>query len=150
MMSGRGRIGLTERQVEHCLAIWSWLGGDEICALDVSRAQRHESHTVFSEDRNVVFLGADVVPGMGLDARSRLSELACLAHEMSHADRFRRNYQRPLDGPGLLLDEAEASLNASFFAGINAKDREDLVEDARDRTIEWLAQARSQEAENEG
>ena len=39
----------------------------------------------------------------------------------------------------MLLDEAETSLRASFTLGLTAKDREDLVEDARDRLIDWLA-----------
>jgi len=41
--------------------------------------------------------------------------------------------------PDMLLDEAEASLHASFSLGLRPKNREDLVEDARDRLIEWLA-----------
>lgn len=52
---------------------------------------------------------------------------------------FERNYRRPIDLPDVLIDEAETSLNASFHIVLNPKDREDLVEDARDRLIEWLA-----------
>ncbi len=44
----------------------------------------------------------------------------------------------------MLLDEAETSLNASFNAGLSFKDKEDLVEDARDRTIDWLKNVRGQ------
>ena len=39
----------------------------------------------------------------------------------------------------MLLDEAETSLRASFTSILSPKDREDLVEDARDRLIQWLA-----------
>jgi hypothetical protein len=41
--------------------------------------------------------------------------------------------------PDVLIDEAETSLNASFHIAISPKDREDLIEDARDRLTEWLA-----------
>jgi hypothetical protein len=41
--------------------------------------------------------------------------------------------------PDVLIDEAETSLRASFASILLMKDREDLVEDARDRLIEWLA-----------
>lgn len=67
-----------------------------------------------------------------------MSVLACLAHELSHVERFERNYRRPIDMPDVLIDEAETGLNASFQIAINPKDREDLIEDARDRLTEWL------------
>jgi hypothetical protein len=41
--------------------------------------------------------------------------------------------------PDVLIDEAETGLNASFHIAISPKDREDLIEDARDRLTEWLA-----------
>ncbi|ADI64234.1 hypothetical protein [Trichormus azollae] len=41
--------------------------------------------------------------------------------------------------PDILIDEAETTLNASFQTVLNPKDREDLIEDARDRLTEWLA-----------
>lgn len=86
-----------------------------------------------------VFLGADALPGEGLDANARLSTLACLAHELAHAERFLLGYRRLTDLPDVLLDEAETSLRASFTSVLSLKDREDLVEDARDRLIQWLA-----------
>jgi hypothetical protein len=55
------------------------------------------------------------------------------------AERFQLVYRRPTDLPDVLLDEAETSLRASFTSLISPKDREDLVEDARDRLIQWLA-----------
>jgi len=48
-------------------------------------------------------------------------------------------YRRPTDLPDVLRDEAETSLRASFTSILSPKDREDLVEDARDRLIQWLA-----------
>ncbi len=68
-----------------------------------------------------------------------MSTLACLAHELAHVERFRLGYRRPIDLPDVLLDEAEASLRASFTSILRPKNREDLVEDARDRLIQWLA-----------
>ena len=86
----------------------------------------------------MVFLGADSHPGDGLDANSRMSTLACLAHELAHVDRFQTGYRRPTKLPDALIDEAEASLHASFTSVLGMKNREDLVEDARDRLIHWL------------
>jgi hypothetical protein len=51
----------------------------------------------------------------------------------------------------VLLDEAETSRRASFTSILSPKDREDLVEDARDRLIQWLAlrqQAGETDAQN--
>jgi hypothetical protein len=48
----------------------------------------------------------------------------------------------------VLLDEAETSPRASFTSILSPKDREDLVEDARDRLIQWLA-LRQQEGETD-
>jgi hypothetical protein len=39
----------------------------------------------------------------------------------------------------MLIDEAETSLHASFALDLVMIDREDLIEDARDRLIHWLA-----------
>ena len=90
-------------------------------------------------DEEKVYLGADAYPGNGSNANSRMSTLACLAHELAHAVCFHNKYRRPVVLPDVLIDEAETSLNASFNSVLSAKDREDLVEDARDRLIHWLA-----------
>ncbi len=68
-----------------------------------------------------------------------MSTLACLAHELAHVERFQLGYRRLTALPDVLLDEAETSLRASFTSVVSSKDREDLVEDARDRLIQWLA-----------
>jgi hypothetical protein len=34
----------------------------------------------------MVYLGADALPGDGIDANARLSTLACLAHELAHVE----------------------------------------------------------------
>jgi hypothetical protein len=80
-----------------------------------------------------------VWPGGGIQARDRMSVLACLAHELAHADRHRRGFNRAVQKPDMLLDEAEASLHASFYPSLGRMDRCDLVEDARDQLIAWLS-----------
>jgi hypothetical protein len=134
----RNRNGLTDRQIEYCIEAWQVLCGDEDRILITAEANINSSRTRFVEDRNVVYLGADAYPGNNSSANSRMSVLACLAHELSHMQRFDRGYRRPLDMPDILIDEAETSLNASFHIALGSKDREDLIEDARDRLIEWL------------
>ncbi len=92
-----------------------------------------------TEGRHIVMLGADAYPGSGTSANSRMSILACLAHELAHMERSEAGYRRPFDAPDSFIDEAETSLRASFTSVLSPKDREDLVEDARDRLIDWLA-----------
>lgn len=138
LTGGRNRTGLTERQIEYCIWLWGMLGGQRIVALDTSESSRRSTRTRFDERRNMVLLGADVYPGTGVDANSRMTVLACLAHELAHAERFALGYRRPTDLPDVLLDEAETDLRAAFRLVISTAEREALVEDARDRLIEWL------------
>lgn len=49
--------------------------------------------------------------------------------------------------PDVLIDEAETSLDAAFHTALNSKEREDLIEDARDRLTEWLATQSGREKE---
>jgi len=69
-----------------------------------------------------------------------MSILACLAHELAHAQRLEMGFQRPFTLPHSLIDEAETSLHASFMSVLSAKDREDLIADARDRLTQWLVE----------
>ena len=121
------------------MEVWAVLRADRQLALDISEASQNFSRTRFNEAQNTVFLGADAFPGEGVDANSRMSTLACLAHELAQAERFQLGYRRPTDLPDVLLDEAETSLRATFTSILRKKNREDLVEDARDRLIQWLA-----------
>jgi len=139
LATGRNQADLTDTQIEYCLEVWEILRGDIPIALDISEARQNFSRTRFNEDQNTVFLGADAFPGDGVDANSRMSTLACLAHELAHVERFRLGYRRPTGLPDVLLDEAETSLRAAFTSILRKKNREDLVEDARDRLIQWLA-----------
>lgn len=134
----RNAVGLTERQIEQCLLIWRAISGDKNVSLITTEAGNYGSRTRFVEGRNIVYLGADAFPGQGAGANARLSPLACLAHEYSHFERYERGYKRPLEEPDILIDEAETSLNASFNPLLPLKDREDLIEDARDRLDQWL------------
>ncbi len=118
---------------------WAVLCADLPVELDRLEATQNFSRTCFNEEHNKVFLGADAFPGSGMDSNSRMSTLACLAHELAHVERFRLRYRRPTELPDVLLDEAETSLRAAFTSILRRKDREDLVEDARDRLIQWLA-----------
>lgn len=139
MLSSRNQTGLTRRQIEQCETIWEVLGGNECCPMDASEAFQHGSRTRFAQTRRVVVLGADVVPGSGIDARSTMSEMACLAHELSHAHRFEIGLDRPIPLPDGFLDEAEASLHASFLLPISLADRRNLIEDARVQIAAWQA-----------
>ena len=49
----------------------------------------------------------------------------------------------------VFIDEAETSLRASFTPPLGKKDREDLVEDARDRLVQWIALQNQREESNE-
>lgn len=139
LAAGRNQAGLTDKQIEYCLEVWTILRANQPIMLDVSEARQNFSRTRFNETQSKVFLGADVFPGEGVDANSRMSTLACLAHELAHAERFQLGYRRPTELPDVLLDEAETSLRAAFTSLLRKKNREDLVEDARDRLIQWLA-----------
>ena len=149
LAAGRNQTSLTEKQIEYCVEAWAVLCADVSIELDTSEAMQHSSRTRFNEDQNKVLLGADAFPGEGVDANSRMSTLACLAHELAHTERFRLGYRRPTDLPDVLLDEAETSLRASFTSILRKKDREDLVEDARDRLIQWLAPRHQEGEDNE-
>lgn len=147
--AGRNATGLTERQIEYCREAWGILCGDRPVEFDCSTAHENSSKTRFNEDQQKVYLGADAYPGDGADANSRMSTLACLAHELAHAERFKAGYRRPTQLPDVLVDEAETSLRASFASVLRIKDREDLVEDARDRLIHWLSIRQQRGADDE-
>jgi hypothetical protein len=148
--AGRNQAGLTERQIAYCLEVWEALCAGRPSELDTTEATQYASRTRFVEEQNKVILGADALPGKGVDANSRLSPVACLAHELAHVERFDQGYRRPTGLPDLLVDEAEASLRASFMLGLTMKTREDLIEDARDLLIQWLALARPGGNDDEG
>ena len=147
ILFGRNQTGLNEREIRHCLEAWDVLCGENKRDLVISEASRHSSRTRFSEIDRLVYLGADVKPGNGIEANSRMSVLACLAHELAHVERFEREFQRPLEFPENLIDEAETSLHASFISVLSPKDREDLIEDERDRLNQWFVE-RQEELES--
>jgi hypothetical protein len=140
ILAGRNQVGLGDREIEYCLRAWELLCGENKRKLIVTEARRHLSRTRFNEYDGMVYLGADVQPGNGVGANSRMSVLACLAHELAHVERFEREFRRPMEFPENLIDEAETSLHASFMSILSSKDREDLIEDARDRLNQWFVE----------
>lgn len=141
----RNIVGLTDDQIEQCKLTYQFLtvgrfkknGKPLTIALDTKNAADHGSKTRFLEGKKIVELGADVFPGSGIDANSRLSYRACLAHEIAHIERFLLGYTRPFDGPDSNLDEAETSIHASFETVLGRQERFDLVEDAELRIQIW-------------
>lgn len=144
ILNGRNQVGLTVREIEMCLLSWNFLCGEKPRRIDTTEASHHSSRTRFNETDGVVYLGADVLPGKGIEANARMSILACLAHELAHAERYELGFQRPLQLPDKLVDEAETSLHASFMPVLSLKDREDLIEDAKDRLIQWFVENRNE------
>lgn len=139
MLGARNRVGLTDDQIRSCVRVWSVLCSNSPRLLDLSEAARHGSRTRYDERRRVVILGADAFNGTGPGANARMSMQACLAHELAHMIRAEMGFNRPLVPPDSWLDEAETSIHASFLRPVSPREREDLVEDARDRLIDWLA-----------
>jgi hypothetical protein len=139
MLGERNYIGLSDEQIRRCVRVWKELCGEHTRRLDVSEATHHGSQTRYDEDRRMVILGANAFAGIGASANARMSVLACLAHELAHMLRAELGFNRPFTSPDVHLDEAETSIHASFFEGVSLRDREDLVEDARDRLFDWLA-----------
>jgi hypothetical protein len=124
--------------------IWEAIGGNEECELDTSQAHIAAGLTRYEEMRRVVILGADVYENPHASdvspVRDRMSNVAVLAHEMAHAKRHRKEYNRSIDMPDMLIDEAETSLEASFNPNIAAKDKRDLIEDAKNQLVARLNQ----------
>lgn len=138
----RNQEPLTDRQIEQCLLGWAEVCHDGSIGFDISEATQRGGRTRFVEVINKVVIGPNAFPGEALDANSRMSMLACLAHEFAHAERYNAGFRWPTDLPDVLIDEASASLTATFILALSPKDREDLVEDARDRLIQWLKMQR--------
>lgn len=149
LSSSRNQRGLSRRKIAICEAIWELLGGNDVCSLDIQEASEHGSQTRYNQTTIVVYLGADVEPGIGTEARVRMSELACLAHELSHVERHKMGYDRPNTEATNAIDEAETSLHASFMQPLSITDRHDLMEDARDQITRGLAHSVSQEVDHE-
>ncbi len=157
----RNQAGLTKEQIDQCKLIWNFLtsGDSDIghfddaklegmkIELDTSEAHKHGSKTRFNEDRNIVILGTDAFPGHNvIDPNSKLSEIACLIHELSHAQRYYLGFRRPCNPlADYRLDEAETSLHASFHSALYPSDRSYLVEDAQKHIESWLKEKGTKE-----
>lgn len=138
ILAARNQVGLTAKEIEYCIKAWEVLCGTRKRVLITSGATNHSSRTRFLQNQNVVYLGADVKPGGGIEANSRMSILACLAHELAHAERYEMGFDRPIILPDMFLDEAETSLHASYNPVLGSRDRRDLIEDAQERIVQWL------------
>lgn len=123
--------------MRNCLTAWEILGGADVCGIDVTESETASSRTRFEAVGGVVILGCDAYPGLGTDARSRMSMPACLAHEMAHAERHFKGILRPFGMPDYFLEEVEASIHASFVVGLSGTERAILIEDARDQLEGW-------------
>ncbi|MGE3724512.1 MAG: hypothetical protein AB7I41_03110 [Candidatus Sericytochromatia bacterium] len=136
----RNKIGLNERTIQNCIVAWEVLGGNQFCELDTSFAHIHSSQTKFIQNQNKVILGADVLPGNGTSAHSRISLLACLAHEKAHAERF--NSFR-LDRDVEERDEAETNIHASWEVVLSPVDKESLIAASVELLEIWLENKRN-------
>lgn len=150
----RNRQGLTSDQIEMAKMCWEFITQstpddsgavflvDFSVALDVSGAHESGSKTVFIENKNLVKLGADAFPSNSAIigcANSTMSLLACLCHELAHAQRYYMGFRRPFEGRDVCLDEAETSIHASYMPALSSSDRNHLVEDAMQRLTIWKA-----------
>jgi hypothetical protein len=135
----RNNTGLTCFQIRQCQATWRYICNDAI-PLHVEFAGRDNSKTYFDGNAKCVFLGADAYQGIiRKSAQSRMSHEAVLAHEWAHYQRCGTVFERDTSPPAVFLDEAEASIHASFSTiPLSAKDRYDLVEHAFDLLGRWL------------
>ncbi len=151
MWPNRNTEALTPEQITHCQRAWALItDGGLTVRLNVTRASAGHTLTGYNQADRTVYLGANALPHeTAVTANARLSLLACLAHEYAHAERHSLRYERPKVLPDMLLDEAEASIHASFHRVLRRKDREDLVEDARDRLIKWLELAQQRDHSTE-
>ena len=149
----RNYYGLSLDQIAKCQMCWEFLVAGtlniqddgtpvslfdpSIIHFDIAFAHQDGSKTRFNENRNAIILGADALPGKHNDAHSRLSYMACLAHELSHAARYYLGIKRPYNGNDANIDESETSLYASFTTALDMRYRIDLIGDAKLRIIEW-------------
>jgi len=92
VVGSRNNEGLTRSQIARCQATWEVICEGKTIPLDISQGHVPGSKTRFNEDKNLVYLGADSYPGHAADANSRMSVLACLAHERAHFERFQDGY----------------------------------------------------------
>lgn len=125
----RNRSPLRQGHIKECKDKWAVLGGRRRNVRIIFDHSSKKSHTRYDYARKVVFIGTDVLPlpsSMCLLPHSQLSILACLAHELAHAERHRMGISRPFDGIGALIEEAEACLHAAFYPALSDDDRATL------------------------
>jgi hypothetical protein len=147
--------GLTPEQIDKVKMCWEFISEPSIdnqdslstnvldgfsVKLDVSEAHKSGSKTRFIENKNLVVLGADAFPSHSAItncANSTMSLLACLCHELAHAQRYYMGFRRPFENRDMNLDEAETSIHASYMPVLSSIDRSHLIEDAMQRLEIW-------------
>jgi hypothetical protein len=146
--------GLDSTQIDHAKMCWEFISqetNDESQTVDldvfknfkvdfdVSEAHKPGSKTAYLENKNMIRLGADAYPGYSMvnSANSIMSLLACLCHELSHAQRYHMGFRRPFTELDKNLDEAETSIHASYMPVLEQTDRKHLIEDAMQRLEIW-------------
>ena len=126
----RNQNSLTEKQINNCI--------DYAVELGMPReriAYRDTYWTGYNPDYDILLIGTDAYPNpKSQTANGRLSYKAAIAHEViGHRETSMRGTSRDKDDP---MDEAQASIRAARFSpGLLKKDRELLIQDARDRLL---------------
>ncbi|MBR0380835.1 MAG: minor capsid protein [Eubacterium sp.] len=126
----RNQDSLTEKQINNCI--------DYAVELGMPReriAYRDTYWTGYNPDYDILLIGTDAYPNpKSQTANGRLSYKAAIAHEViGHRETSMRGTSRDKDDP---MDEAQASIRAARFSpGLLKKDRELLIQDARDRLL---------------
>ncbi len=152
----RNQKALTDKQIEDVRTLFNFMvtpdakddvgdsfDGDVLSEfevkIDFSRAKIDGTRTTYADEDNIIYIGTNIYPVMSgpQTANATMSMMACLAHELAHAQRKFLGYRRNSVGRGELIDEAETSLHASFFSYLNPFHREQLVRDATERLEGW-------------
>ncbi len=130
----RNKAPLRQGHIKECKDTWAVLGGRRRGVRLVFDKSSKKFRTRYDYTKKVVYVGTDVLPlpsSMCLLPHSQLSILACLAHELAHAERHRMGIDRPFIGVGALIEEAEACLHAAFYPALSEEDRNTLYKCAQ-------------------
>ncbi|MBI4806995.1 MAG: hypothetical protein HY795_17405 [Desulfovibrio sp.] len=129
LFSKRNVRALTAGQIKESKSAWKILGGERRkIKLILKNARQDNSKTTYNPARRCVNLGADAFPSSTPSCHfSGMSLLACLAHELAHAERHKVGIKRPFEGDGSYIEEVEASLHASLSPALAEHDRLNLI-----------------------
>ncbi|MDR2869451.1 MAG: hypothetical protein LBV04_03280 [Deferribacteraceae bacterium] len=124
----RNTQALSQAQIDYCETVWDVLKeGHDFIRLDCTRASQPASLTSYKPDDKTIYVGANVFPAINTtDPHASLSVLACLAHELAHAERDKLCIRRNMQGIEYYIEEVEACLHASCYLVLNDYDRQQL------------------------